>query len=224
MMNFIKNYLLLVLMGLGFVFIIVLIIANGVPNEQIQKNAADQAANANPLSYDNESAPVDPALKAADTEPKAGEPKTESAVGEIVTVPKDLALDGRETTPLIIEKMDGSSVNFNVELAKTEAEWSFGFMERSNIADDRGMLFVFPNSMERSFWMKNVLIPLDVLFIDEEGLIHHIHNSAKPGDTTSLLSNGPVPYVLEIKGGMAEKLGIDVGDKVIHPDIRIKTP
>ena len=121
---------------------------------------------------------------------------------------------------LSIEKMDGGIVQFNVELAKTMEEWQNGLMYRTSLPENQGMLFVFQDNQERAFWMKNVVIPLDMVFIDNEGIIHNIISNAVPGDESQRRSNGPVPYVLEINGGVAEKLGIEVGDKVIHAEIR----
>ena len=70
---------------------------------------------------------------------------------------------------------------------------------------------------ERRFWMKNTLIPLDIIFIKADGKIHHIHENAVPHDLTGIPSKGPVAAVLEINGGLSQTWGLAAGDKVMHP-------
>ena len=113
--------------------------------------------------------------------------------------------------------VDCNVVHFDIELALNRAQQSQGLMNRTNMAEDAGMLFVFPDEAERGFWMKNTLIPLDMIFIKANGVIHHIHENAVPHDLTSIKSNGPVMAVLEINGGLSQKLNIKVGDSVNHP-------
>lgn len=124
--------------------------------------------------------------------------------------------EGADIAPrnrLVIETQDGHKHLFNAELALTPAQQAQGLMHRSEMNDGAGMLFYFgPEEAERGFWMKNTLIPLDMLFIKTDGRIHHIHENAKPHDLTSVRSQGPVVAVFEIKGGMSAKLGIKVGD------------
>ena len=90
-------------------------------------------------------------------------------------------------------------------------------MNRPSMPKDFGMMFIFNDEQERGFWMKNTLIPLDMIFIKKNGLIHHVHANAQPHDLTSVKSNGPVIAVFEINGGMAEKLNIKAGDMINHP-------
>ncbi len=80
-----------------------------------------------------------------------------------------------------------------------------------------GMLFIYESPQIASFWMRNTLIPLDMLFADPSGRITHIHENAVPLDETSILGGDNVLYVLEINGGIARRLGIDVGDVMQHP-------
>ena len=121
------------------------------------------------------------------------------------------------TKQLTIIARDGKSHLFHIELALTPQQQAQGLMGRTEMAEDAGMLFLFPAEGERGFWMKNTLIPLDMIFIKKDGTIHHVHDSAKPNDLTSVKSNGPVLAVLELNGGVAKKLGIVAGDKVKHP-------
>ncbi|MEM7651232.1 MAG: DUF192 domain-containing protein [Pseudomonadota bacterium] len=117
---------------------------------------------------------------------------------------------------LVIEKQNGESISFNVELALNPRHQAQGLMFRTEMAEDAGMLFVFPSLSQLRFWMKNTLIPLDMMFLDEDGTINHIHANATPKDLTPVGPDGFSKAVLEINGGVAEKFGISVGDKVIH--------
>ena len=120
------------------------------------------------------------------------------------------------TDDLVIETQDGDKHTFEVELAMSPAQIKKGLMGRTDLKPDEGMLFWFgaEEESEKSFWMKNTLIPLDMLFIKKDGTIHHIHPQAQPYDLTSISSNGPVSAVLEIPGGRAGELKIRAGDRV----------
>ncbi|MGB0718923.1 MAG: DUF192 domain-containing protein [Bdellovibrionales bacterium] len=118
---------------------------------------------------------------------------------------------------LEIKTQDGKLYDFNIELALTQEQHARGMMYRTYMAENAGMLFLFGDERMRSFWMKDTLIPLDIIFIRHDGEIHHIHHSAKPQDETGITSKHPSMAVLEIKGGMADDLGIKDGDIVIHP-------
>ena len=111
----------------------------------------------------------------------------------------------------------GREVKFDVELALNDAERSRGLMSREKLGPYEGMLFDFYQDAPVSFWMKNTLIPLDMLFIASDGTIRHIHPNATPLSTESIPSQFPVRAVLEINGGSARLLGIKPGDKVRHP-------
>jgi uncharacterized membrane protein (UPF0127 family) len=112
---------------------------------------------------------------------------------------------------------DCNVVQFNVELALTALQKQQGLMNRTSMPKDSGMLFIFNDEQERGFWMKNTLIPLDMIFIKRDGRIHHIHDNAIPHDLTSVKSKGPVIAVLEINGGLAKEMGIKPGDFINHP-------
>ncbi len=117
---------------------------------------------------------------------------------------------------LVILTHNGDVHRFNVELALTPQDQAKGLMHRTSLAEDAGMLFYFDMPREQSFWMKNTLISLDLIFITQEGVIHHIHKNAIPKDETPLPSKGVVVSVLEINGGLSDKLKIKAGDKVKH--------
>lgn len=116
---------------------------------------------------------------------------------------------------IIILSRDGERHEFSVELAIDPEQQRQGLMYRKSMASDKGMLFIFPKSGERSFWMKNTLIPLDLLFIRGDGVIHHIHEMAKPKSLQSIKSNGATLAVLEISGGESKRQGINIGDRVL---------
>ncbi len=104
---------------------------------------------------------------------------------------------------------------FNTEIAQSNAQLEKGLMYREKIAEDESMLFLFPKDMKIAMWMKNTLIPLDMLFIDKSGKIIYIAHDTKP-NSLDVISAGatPVRAVLEIGGGIAQKKNIVVGDSV----------
>jgi uncharacterized membrane protein (UPF0127 family) len=106
---------------------------------------------------------------------------------------------------------------FSVELATTPAQMEQGLMFRQSLAPDSGMLFDFQAPTPASMWMKNTLIPLDMLFVDERGRIVNIQERAVPESTDTISAAAPVRAVIELNGGTAARLGIRPGDKVIFP-------
>lgn len=108
---------------------------------------------------------------------------------------------------------------FNVEVADDYVERQRGLMFVEQMAPDAGMLFVFDAPQRTSFWMRNTLIPLDMLFADSQGRVTRLHADAIPMDETPIFGGDNVRYVLEINGGMSEKLGLQVGDQLIHSAI-----
>lgn len=120
-----------------------------------------------------------------------------------------------QLTPLVVETTGGPRP-FSVELADTPQTRARGLMFRTRLEEGHGMLFDFGEERLVSFWMKNTVIPLDMIFIDSSGEITHIHANARPGDLTAIPSNGPVQAVLEIRGGLARILDIQPGDTVRH--------
>ena len=120
-----------------------------------------------------------------------------------------------ETGPLAIDT--GDSVHkFTVELANDPEEIRIGLMNRPEMAPNAGMLFDLGEPREASFWMKNTLIPLDMLFLDTDGKIIAIARNAVPGSLRSIGPGVPVKAVLELNGGRCETLGIEPGDVVEH--------
>ncbi|MGP6088346.1 DUF192 domain-containing protein [Antarctobacter jejuensis] len=109
---------------------------------------------------------------------------------------------------------------FSVDVAKTADERAQGLMNVKNMPTSKGMLFVYPVPQPVAFWMKNTLIPLDMIFADSRGVVVKVHDSAVPGDETSIPGGDDVQYVLEINGGLARMLGIREGSELRHPEIR----
>jgi uncharacterized membrane protein (UPF0127 family) len=122
-----------------------------------------------------------------------------------------LADDGQLTI-----KTAAGEHHFTVEVDDTNEGRAKGLMFRTTLAPEARMLYDFKESRPVSFWMQNTLIPLDMLFIRHDGTIANIHVNAKPMDPTSIPSDGPVEFVLEIPGGRSAELGIKAGDTVIH--------
>lgn len=104
---------------------------------------------------------------------------------------------------------------FQVEVVDTPETRARGLMHRTELAPDAGMLFVFERPADVGFWMRNTLIPLDMIFIDRRGRIVHVHHRAQPHDETMISPGQPVTHVLEINGGLAEALGIEPGHRML---------
>ncbi len=110
-----------------------------------------------------------------------------------------------------------NNITFDVEIADTEIKRTIGLMNRTSLPEKSGMLFIFGSENTVSFWMKNTLIELDMIFISAGKKIVNIKRDAQPCktlDCETYKSEKPVKYVLEINGGLAEKLGIKEGDKL----------
>lgn len=118
-------------------------------------------------------------------------------------------------SPLVIHTERGEQ-QFQVEVAAGTTERAIGLMCRLGLLPGTGMLFDFGTPRPAAFWMRNTLIPLDMIFIGEGGVIESIHAEAKPLDETPIGSIGPVRFVLELAGGSAARLGIRPGDRVEH--------
>jgi uncharacterized membrane protein (UPF0127 family) len=124
-----------------------------------------------------------------------------------------LAKPGLETVTLVTAK---GRTAFTVEIAATPAEQERGLMFRKSLAPDRGMLFIYKQPQPAAYWMRNTLIPLDILFIAPDGHVLSIARNARPLDETPIPSGGIISAVLEIAGGRAAQLGVLPGDQVLH--------
>ncbi len=112
---------------------------------------------------------------------------------------------------------DADKVEWTIELASDDASRSKGLMFRQEMLPKHGMLFRFEAMRPVSMWMKNTFIPLDMVFMDEQGGVTHIHKGAVPQSLDIISSNGPARYVLEINAGEAAEYNLSVGQKFVHP-------
>ena len=119
------------------------------------------------------------------------------------------------TGPLVIETQAGP-VRFAVELAATAAARTRGLQHRSHLADNAGMLFDFETPQPVAMWMKDTYVPLDMLFIDNDGRITRVVEDTLPMSLTVIRSGGPARAVLELVAGTARLYGIRPGDRVRH--------
>lgn len=113
----------------------------------------------------------------------------------------------------------GTKVTFEVEVAATRDTRTRGLMWRYALAENAGMLFIFSREQPLSFWMRNTLIPLDMLFIDANGKVVSIIENAEPRTLQSRPSTGPATYVLELAGGTSARKGLKAGSQVTFEGI-----
>ncbi len=121
-----------------------------------------------------------------------------------------------ETGRVVIETSDGASHEFAVELATTPEQQQRGLMFRRELAAEAGMLFLYDRVRVVSMWMRNTVIPLDMIFIAEDGRVEKVVERTVPMSLRTISSGRPVSAVLELNGGTAARLGLAVGDRVLH--------
>lgn len=119
---------------------------------------------------------------------------------------------------------DGRELPIDAEIAADQKQKALGLMFRTELADNKGMLFPYDEAREISMWMRNTYIPLDMLFIRPDGVIHRIEVRAEPLSERIISSGGPVSAVLELAGGATERLGIKAGDRVRHSSFSNAAP
>lgn len=122
-----------------------------------------------------------------------------------------------DQAPLVVVT-GGAERSFTIEIADDTAERSAGLMFREDMPDDRGMLFVFQQTRDVAFWMKNTPMPLDLLFVGEDGRIRAIMHG-EPQSEAIIDPGEPIRFVLELKAGTAAREGIAAGDLLKHPAI-----
>jgi len=113
------------------------------------------------------------------------------------------------------QQSDSLITKFNIEIAETEYETQTGLMHRKSMQKNHGMLFIFPDERMHSFYMKNTEFPLDLVFIKQDLTIASFQENAQPLDESSLPSQVPIQYVLEINAGLAQEWRLEVGDKIV---------
>ena len=133
-----------------------------------------------------------------------------AAEGEAMMLPVDPA-------PLVAET-DAGEEQFTIEVADDARERSAGLMFREEMGDAHGMLFIFGETRRVGFWMKNTPMPLDLVFIGDDGRVRAVMQG-EPQSTAVISPEAPVRFVLELKAGTAQKAGIAEGDRIRHPQI-----
>jgi uncharacterized protein len=147
---------------------------------------------------------------AACTLPASGDSKTEGCVAG-----SDMGQSAAGLAQVMLCVTTAKKTHvFTTEVARTSAEQAKGMMFRTEMADNTAMLFPFPDPKPASFWMKNTVIPLDIIFVRPNGTIESIAENTIPYSTEPVLSGEAVGAVLEIRGGLSAELGISAGDKV----------
>ena len=126
-----------------------------------------------------------------------------------------------QNSSLTIQTKDSEYI-FNIEIAITKKERSRGLMYRKELKQTEGMLFLYPEKQIIKMWMKNTLIPLDMIFINNNGKIIDIFKMTIPKDLTPIGPDVKLKGVLEINGGLTSYLNINKGDFIIHPSLNGK--
>lgn len=128
------------------------------------------------------------------------------------------AYDGKlPVEQVTISSKSGGVHGFSLEVVSKPVDIQMGLMFRKKMGKDQGMLFEMGAPQATSFWMKNTYIPLDMLFVAEDGTIINIHKNAVPHSTTPIPSGGLVTGVIELNGNRTTELNINTGDRVLHP-------
>jgi uncharacterized membrane protein (UPF0127 family) len=122
------------------------------------------------------------------------------------------------TGTLVLKTVTGDH-NFNIEVATTKEEQALGLMFRRSLPDNAGMLFIYQPPQPAVMWMKNTLIPLDMVFIAPDATVLRIETHAEPFSTKVIPSGGEISAVLELNAGQADKIGLKRGDKVVYPGL-----
>lgn len=113
-----------------------------------------------------------------------------------------------------ISESIGFRSKIDIEIADDDNSRAQGLMYRTKMNENQGMFFIFPNETFQSFWMRNTVMPLDIIFVNKENRIVRIHKNTEPFYEGSYPSNAPAIYVIEVNAGYTEKYGINEGDKI----------
>ena len=122
-----------------------------------------------------------------------------------------------------IIRADGTHFFFKAKVATSDQAKAYGLMFVRSIPDNQGMIFPSEPPSPAIFWMKNTLIPLDILFVRPDGVLSWIKHEAQPHDESLIYSPGPVSAVIEINGGLAKKYGLSAGDRIKSPAIKTQS-
>lgn len=144
---------------------------------------------------------------------------TALALASALAVPGSAFAEAACATDRLDVRWSDGRESFAIEVADDAAERATGLMFRQDMPLSEGMLFVYDTPRRPSFWMKNTLIPLDMIFADATGTVTRVHANAVPGDLTPVDGGEGVMFVLELNGGLAARLGIAPGAVLRHPAI-----
>jgi len=122
-------------------------------------------------------------------------------------------------TGTLVLKTETGDHNFNIEVATTREEQALGLMFRRSLPENAGMLFIYQQPQPAAMWMKNTLIPLDMVFISPDGRVLRIETNTEPFSTKLIPSEGTISAVLELNAGQADKIGLKRGDTVVYPGL-----
>jgi uncharacterized membrane protein (UPF0127 family) len=117
-------------------------------------------------------------------------------------------------------KSANAHIRLNVEIADSAEKRAIGLMHRENLPYNSGMWFIYETPRTVAFWMRNTLIPLDMIFVDELGKVQKIHKNARPMDETPIPGGDNIQFVLEVNAGLSERYGLGAGDYIRHPSIK----
>jgi len=131
-----------------------------------------------------------------------------------VVLTKEVTFSKEGTLQLYKASTDSVLVNLQVEFAETEYETQTGLMYRKGMEDQQAMLFIFDTEEMKGFYMKNTQFPLDIIFLDKDKQVVNIAKDAQPFNQSTLRSEGPAQYVLEVNAGLSDKWGLSPGDKM----------
>ncbi|APG61242.1 DUF192 domain-containing protein [Christiangramia salexigens] len=141
----------------------------------------------------------------------------------IISCNEDKKVKSIETEPitftkegeLYLIKSEGDTINkLDIELAESDYEHQTGLMYRESMKDSQGMLFIYDTERQRSFYMKNTYIPLDIIYYASDSTLVSIQKNATPRDETSLPSEGPAQFILEVNAGLSDQWNLQKGDKI----------
>ena len=139
--------------------------------------------------------------------------KNEDKPARVITTPE---IEFKKEAEVYLVKPEGDTVQYlEVEIADDDYQRETGLMHRRSMEDNRGMLFMFEDEQPRGFYMKNTYIPLDLIFLNSRNQIVSIAKNAKPEDPSTIPSEVPAQYVLEVNAGMTDLWNLQVGDSLI---------
>ncbi|NIG55273.1 DUF192 domain-containing protein [Chitinophaga sp. Cy-1792] len=147
---------------------------------------------------------------------QAADTTTAPAAAESIATSNGSAFKKQGTLAFVSKSGADTIRKIDIQLAQTDQQREDGLMYRRSMTDEQGMLFIFPDMEERSFWMKNTYISLDIIYIDDKMEIVSVQKYATPLSEQSLPSFKKAQYVLEVNGGFVDKYHIAYGDKIAY--------